>query len=533
MMTIVPGLRFPPPLSEWSAIGTPTLSFLDKPVSFYAIARLAYENEVFAEEDGLEMLGDIAEAAKKSKPAESMMIEGPYDDQAAMVAKAKSVASDLTKEKAMTFVAGLTQSEKQLTGNILTEKTVVDWDKLAKQELVDMVDDYKARVITAEDRCIELDLVVGVRDNTIVELETQVGALKVELADAKKAQAAFMASSDKSAVVAKHAVDGTANDIFNILKPFIRDELAPLRTSLASSASMLDALKISCDEIPLVKDSVLKLVTDTPRSLDMLTSVTEANGEASEESFAAFKSALDNCGITAQTEAFDLPRSLTFVVEAVRNLSPPSEPKPPIAHDGPCAYQVVDGQPGSLGCTLGCASMLQFANTTMAQADTSFAQDSQPQSVLMSNQFQFPPPNYTPVKTVQGHGQGVQGGGIQKKKHQRNKQNKQNLNQQTRLTHQNSGLVTYTGNNAYQVVETSPVVRQLQPQQQLRHQLQSQQQHQLLTQQQQFVPVYVQPIPNKNTFVGGASSSFVSVSHLPLPVTTQAGRGRGTITHGK
>ena len=325
--------------------------------------------------------------------------------------------------------------------------------------------------------------------------------------------------------MAKKIVDETVNNIFNFLKPLIRDELAPLKTSLASSASMLDALKVSCDDIPLVKDSVLKLVTDTPRSFDMLTSVVEANGEASEEALDAVKSALDNCGITAQAVAVDLPRSLAFVEEAVKGLSPPVEPQPPVVHEGPCAYQVVDGQPGSLACTLGCANMLHFANTTMAQEDSSFAQSSQQQSVLMSNQFQYPPPNYTPVKTVQATpGLGVQGGGIQKKRHQRNKKSQQGQNQQARLTQPSSGLVTYTGNNAYQVVESSPVVRQLHPQLlQPQQQLQSQQLHHLQAQQQQFIPVYV----------GGQAGSSASVGNLPLPVTTQAGRGRGKIMLGK
>jgi hypothetical protein len=209
----------------------------------------------------------------------------------------------------------------------------------------------------------------------------------------------------------------------------------------------------------------------------MLTSVVEANGEASEEDFAAVKSALDNCGITAQAEAVDLPRSLAFVEEAVKGLSPPIEPQPPVVHEGPCAYQVVDGQPGSLACTLGCANMLHFANTTMAQEDSSFAQSSQ-----------------------------------------------QGQNQQARLTQPSSGLVTYTGNNAYQVVESSPVVRQLQPQLlQPQQQLQSQQLHHLQAQQQQFIPVYV----------GGQAGSSASVGNLPMPVTTQAGRGRGKIILGK
>ena len=62
-----------------------------------------------------------------------------------------------------------------------------------------------------------------------------------------------------------------------------------------------------------MKDSVLKLVTDTPRSFDMLASSTEAYGEASEEAFATVRSALGNCGITAGAGGVDLPKSLAFI----------------------------------------------------------------------------------------------------------------------------------------------------------------------------------------------------------------------------
>ena len=66
-------------LGDGSANGTPALSFVEKPVSFYAIARLACENEIFADNDGLELLDAIAEDIKRSKPCNSMNDGGRAD----------------------------------------------------------------------------------------------------------------------------------------------------------------------------------------------------------------------------------------------------------------------------------------------------------------------------------------------------------------------------------------------------------------------------------------------------------------------
>ena len=223
----------------------------------------------------------------------------------------------------------------------------------------------------------------------------------------------------------------------------------------------------------------------------------------------------------------------------MKNLHTPESPEAEAevlpVHEGLCAYQEVDGQPGSLACTLGCSNMLQFANQ-VAQMDTSFAEESQPvpmtnSQFLAAHQFTTPPPNYTPQKS--NNRQGVQDGGIQKKKHQRHKQNKQNKNQQVRMAHQGKGLVTYSGNGDFQADECSSLPMQLPPQQMLMQRPQQLHQVQQVQQKRQFQTAYVLPSSSQQAFVVGPSGSSVAVAGLPMPVTTQAGRGKTLFSQGK
>ena len=395
-------------LDDWSKIGDPKFIFVEKPITWYALARIAYQNLIFTNESGIDTLDAIAE--KKEKAVDkTLMIMGPYKKAAVMIQDTISTSKELAQYQSSSFASNLSQGAKYLTG---LAGSTVDWYKLAKDELVNMLDEYKARAIESEarsealeEKVKSLDKLVSLRDGAVAELETKLKAVKIELDASKKAQAGFMAATDK------HSLQ--PNAVIEALKPFLKAQLAPFKTSLESSVSMMGGLKTSCDNIPLVKQSVLDLASSVPKAFAMLTSQCEANFECSQEGFATVESTMDNFGLSSEASPFNLPQSLFFIEQTVKtNEIGAKKPAEPV-HDGPCAYKLVVGQPGALQCTLGCTKLLH--TTTGAGSSGSLH--------FNPTQFLTPPPSFTPKKD-HARTQGVQDGGVMKKLHQRNKKKK-------------------------------------------------------------------------------------------------------------
>ena len=94
----------------------------------------------------------------------------------------------------------------------------------------------------------------------------------------------------------------------------------------------------------------------------------------------------------------------------------------------------------------------------------------------------------------------------------------------------NSAVLTFSGNGDFQADECSSLPMQLTPQHML---VQRPQQLHQVQQKRQFQTAYVLPSSSQQAFVVGPSGSSVAVAGLPMPVTTQAGRGKTLFSQGK
>ena len=105
-----------------------------------------------------------------------------------------------------------------------------DWDKLAKEELGRIIDEYKDKAIKAEDYSATLEQALAARDNRVLELdnrvlelENTVTALNDDLEAARKAKAGFMAHGDMKTLEAEATRKASAL-LLDGLKPLIASE---------------------------------------------------------------------------------------------------------------------------------------------------------------------------------------------------------------------------------------------------------------------------------------------------------------------
>ena len=289
-----------------------------------------------------------------------------------------AIAKDLAAHKDEINMEDFTQSGAQLA-NLETpgfergigsiEEEVMDdeyWLRKSKEELGSIIDEYKNRAILAEEKVAALDVALMERDKKIDVLVATVTSLKEDLASAKAAAVSYMAVGDKASVEKKKVGDGTAHDIIEGLKPFISDELSGLKSSMTSALEMLGVLKLACGDVPGVKIAVENLSLTVPKSFKVLTSLVETKEEESSEGFENVAATLEKFGLCASSPAFDVPASLSSIQRSINSTSPVSSsplPPPLKPHDGACTYQMVQGQPRTLACTLGCAQPVHTAST--------------------------------------------------------------------------------------------------------------------------------------------------------------------------
>ena len=139
--------------------------------------------------------------------------------------KARLQAKGLAMFDTDSFKANLSQGGKHLVvfPPPTTSCVEKDWDKLAKEELGRIIDEYKDKAIKAEDYSATLEQALAARDNRVPELENTVTALNDDLEAARKAKAGFMAHGDMKTLEAEATRKASAL-LLDGLKPLIASE---------------------------------------------------------------------------------------------------------------------------------------------------------------------------------------------------------------------------------------------------------------------------------------------------------------------
>ena len=347
-------------LKDWSPLGNPVITFTDKPASWYTVAKAAYSAGIFSDSKGFDELEALFEKTKSDSPS-------------TMLKKMK----DMSKELALngpcsSFASSLKQGEMFLTN------TGFSIEKLGRDDLVKLVDNFKIRAVLAEEKAVALetevgskDLIISNKDLTISSLEDTLKVMQIELQAAQKSQAGFMAAGDMKALEAE-VVKKTSNSILTSLRPMIASELEPLKLSLESTTSSLKDIKSACSGIPTLQDSVVQLTSATDGNAKNLMSHIDTSEDATMEVLT-----------TIQNSLISTPRrAVTGTVSTSTVQAQPLPPTPP-GHEGTCYYQAVPGVPGLLRCILGCNSTTSAAALAAKPSYT---------AAFPPNLFQTPPP---------------------------------------------------------------------------------------------------------------------------------------------
>ena len=269
-------------LEEWGPIGIPLLSFVDIPVTFYAVAKAAYEHGVFTDSDAFNKMEKHLEKKRKK----NVSAPGPpVDDTPAstesnhgkMLDMARHQSKELERARKDAFALNLPQGALQLAG--IPPPRVVDvsddednWENMAKEEIFRLVDDWKSKALKAEekalkaeDKCFVLEAALSERDNNVTGLEQKVNQLDDELGATKKAMADFMASADLKTMEAE-ATKKATDTILESLKPLIAAELQPVKSAIDSTLESLALIKSEASDNKNILLSELQASTEANSS---------------------------------------------------------------------------------------------------------------------------------------------------------------------------------------------------------------------------------------------------------------------------
>lgn len=319
-------------------IGTPKVVSGESPVTFYRLAKLCYESGVFKNKEGLEKLNEIDGTTTGGTDTEEVnnfkdMME-QVRRQAAAIKDIHSSVKSSDISHSVEFVTGLNtevvggNSPKDVPGDDRggdVEDKVVD----KEVDLQAVVVEYKGKLAAAEEYIATQNISIAELNKKVTELEKNLADSQASLADAVAAQSAFMAESDKIAIENNNLVSGTASEIIEGLKPFIKQQLTNMTNCVDSQI--------------------------------------EAGIEASNEGFQSLSGDLGDL----KNSVLDIAESIKLIKEnpptPAAKTRLPVQSKP--VHTGPCNFQLSPTQSNTLVCIDGCGSKYRLpAQSTGASA---------------------------------------------------------------------------------------------------------------------------------------------------------------------
>ena len=330
-------------LESWPMVGKPSVVCVNPPVTFYQLGRILYDRKLFTDPVGITRL-DKAKAIAANTDGSNL--SGKIDTGKTIIEKAKNNSASVKAGMSSVSTVDLAQGDLQLIGlhghlkgggqhdsvgsGVADQTTDKNTDK-------QLLDEYKGRLSATEEMFANQTVALANKDKEIVRLQNLLDESEANLAIAKAAQTSFMAVGDKAALERKRVTDSTADDIITALKPFFKQQLAPLT------------------------QSVDNLVDNIPKNFSLLDSQLVAVMETTSDSLE-----------TISDEVVKLRESCSSVTSSIRSIetSLPSSSSPPSptgtpepVHPPPCNFQLDEDQPGILLCSLGCGQTLHLAGS--------------------------------------------------------------------------------------------------------------------------------------------------------------------------
>ena len=286
-------------LDDWVPIGTPVVTFADNPVTWYTVAKAAYEHHIFTDSDAFnEMEKHVGKhkerntaGAGNGHPAPTTAGTGnghpvpTYN----MLERARLRAKELKKAKMEIPAPDLSQGARQLIGMgsgmdspTIDVSSEDDWENMAKEEIFRLVDEWRSKAINFEEECSILKAVVSERDNNISELEQKVVRMEDELDATKKAMAGFMATADLKTLEAETVKKASAA-VLDGLKPLLVAELQPIKSTLNSTLESLSGLKTLHTSLDNIQGDIAKSNSEASSHKNILLSELQSSAEASGE----------------------------------------------------------------------------------------------------------------------------------------------------------------------------------------------------------------------------------------------------------
>ena len=254
-------------LQDYFPIGSPALSFVDGPVSWYTVAKAAYENGLFTDHDSF---NDLEASHEKSTTtagsgmpditgsgntaADSGKQAGTATSPSTVLEKARKDADKLARNKNNSFISGFSQGARQLagvfppTGSPADSPDEVNWDKMSHADICRVAKDWKAKALKAEEDCAAFGEAVAQRDDKINDLKNKLDSCKRDLESAKTAQASFMAVADMKTIETE-VVKKASSTVLDGLKPLIANELQPIKRLLDSFSPSFAEINTACTQI--------------------------------------------------------------------------------------------------------------------------------------------------------------------------------------------------------------------------------------------------------------------------------------------
>ena len=302
-------------LRDWKVIGDPKLTFLEKPTSWFAMATAVYSAGIFTDSDGFNDLETMKEGNKSGtgKPGETV-----GSSAASMFANARNQAEKIAASGVhSSFTDGLSQAERMLANPGFAI------DKLEKEELLKIVDDYQIKVALIEEKNAALETTNAHNVCKIQNLEDKVKSLKLDLEASKKIQTGFMSVADRKAIEAE-TMKKTVSSLIESLRPMIVAELQPLRTSLESTSKSLQAVQTSCAGIHDLNVGIDNLASATEGHAKSVLCQIETCDEATNEVLNTIKNAL--VGATATKRSDITMSTLAPTIPCSTTASAPTNP---------------------------------------------------------------------------------------------------------------------------------------------------------------------------------------------------------------
>ena len=290
-------------MKDWKPVGSPSIQLDEAPVSFTEIALLAYERKIFTNEKAWnEYLGDIVIDNDESS-------ESPMNiDSSAIVANAIKQSETLSKEGLN--VSGLSQSAKILMGKFDGDQGESEADEkddslsCSKEDLVVLVNKYKDRCQIAESKVALLEGELAGKETRVQYIEKQLDETKEKLKSSEAAQVNFMAEIDKQASEKKVLVDGISQELFESIKPLIKNHFEA------------NPVKSCCKEIKTELTEIKKNVVRQGVNIVRSQSTIESNADNVEQII----SALEGVGIKPSRD-IDMPDSVVQILHCFNSMN--------------------------------------------------------------------------------------------------------------------------------------------------------------------------------------------------------------------